>query len=110
MTSCALLQSLYADNIRARHTKTLTTESVRSYLQNPPNYGTLSSYDKMIADSKKKLMSLTRTKKTETDKIDGYCECKCRYVMFLVRQDRRTVVHIVIADGVIQIYIQFVIE
>jgi len=28
----------------------------------------------------------------ETDKIDGYCECKCRYVMFLVRQDRRTVV------------------
>jgi hypothetical protein len=56
-------------------------------------------------------MSLTRTKKkAEMDKIDGYCECKCRYVMFLVRQDRRTVVHIEIADGMIQIFIQFVIE
>ena len=52
----------------------------------------------------------TNTKTGERDKVDGYFECKCRYVMFLVRQDRRTVVHIVIADGVIQIYIQFVIE
>jgi hypothetical protein len=65
----------------------------------------------MIADrAKKRLTSLTRTKETETDKIDGYCECKCRYVMFLVRQERETFVHIVIADGMIQIYIQFVIE
>jgi hypothetical protein len=65
----------------------------------------------MIADRAKKIDVANKNKKnTETDKIDGYCECKCRYVMFLVRQDRRTVVHIVIADGMIQIYIQFVIE
>lgn len=83
---------------------------MRSYLQNPPNYGTLSYTTKWLLTEQKRLMSLTRTKKTETDKTDGHCECKCRYVMFLVRQDRRTVVHIVIADGIIQIFIQFVIE
>jgi len=65
----------------------------------------------MIADRAKRIdVANKNEKKTETNKIDGYCECNCRYVMFLVRQDRRTVVHIVIADGMIQIYIQFVIE
>jgi len=83
---------------------------MRIYLQDPPNYGTLSSYDKIIADRAKKIDVANKNKKTETNKVNGYCECKCRYVMFLVRQDRRTVVHIVIADGMIQIYIQFVIE
>jgi len=64
----------------------------------------------MVADRAKKIDVANKNKKTETDKIDGYCECKCRYEMFLIRQDRRTVVHIVVADGMIQIYIQFVIE
>jgi hypothetical protein len=65
----------------------------------------------MTAIEQKGLMSLTKTKakakaRSERDKVDGYFECECRYVMFLVRQDRRTVVNIVIADGMIQLYIQ----
>jgi|HubBroStandDraft_3_1064219.scaffolds.fasta_scaffold477420_1 hypothetical protein len=66
----------------------------------------------MTAIEQKRLMSLTKTKTKQTpeargDKVDGFFECECRYVMFLVRQDRRTVVYIVIADGMIQLYIQF---
>jgi hypothetical protein len=50
------------------------------------------------------LMSITKTKRDRSEEgqggeVDGYFECKCRYVKFLVRQDRRTVVYIVIEGG-----------